>query len=154
MSNTKKPSQKRKKRIEINPKGNSGSNKKPFNFYWIYGIIGAVLIGINLFSFSGLEKTQLNEFSEMISSHDVENIVVVNKEVVEITIKRDRLSDPKYKAVQKKTLGGNNGPHYYLEIGSDEQFINYLNESNNIVDAVGKFCLIGYKHSLQHYVSK
>lgn len=121
-------SPKRKKRIEINPKGKSGQDKKPFNFYWIYGIIGAILIGINLFSFSGLQKTQLPEFSEMIINHDVQNIVVVNKEIVEITIKNDRLTDSKYKEVQKKTFGGGNGPHYYLEIGSDEQFIKYLDK--------------------------
>lgn len=80
-------------------KGPSGQKnkpgpKKPFNFYWIYGIIGVILIGINLFNFSGLKKTQLNDFAEMIHNGDVAKIVVVNKEIVEITIKHDKLSRP------------------------------------------------------------
>ena len=104
------------------------NSKKPFNFYWIYGIIGAILIGINLFNFSGLKKTQLNNFSEMVQNGDVSRIVVVNKEIVEITIKSEKLSDAKYQGLKNKTFGGANGPHYFIEIGSDEQFINYLNE--------------------------
>ena len=126
--NKENTSQKKKKGIDFNPKGKPGQGKKPFNFYWIYGIIGAILIAINLFSFSGLQKTELREFSEMVKSHDVQKIVVVNNETVEITIKKDRLADPKYKDVQKKTFGGESGAHFYLEIGSDEQFVNYLNE--------------------------
>lgn len=111
------------------PKGKiPGGPKKPFNFYWIYAIIGVFLIGINLFNFSGLKKTQLNEFSDMIHNGDVAEIVVVNKEMVEITLKREKLSKPEYQGVRDKTFGGKSGPHYFLEIGSDEQFINYLND--------------------------
>ncbi|HAW51708.1 MAG TPA: peptidase M41 [Flavobacteriales bacterium] len=106
---------------------NSGPNKKsPFNFYWIYGIILVVLIGINLFSLSGPEKTKLTDFAEMVKNHDVERIIVVNKEIVEITIKSDKLSDARYQGVDKKSFGGKSGPQYYLEIGSDEQFVKYL----------------------------
>ena len=110
------------------PKKKSPGPKKSINFYWIYGIIGAVLIGINLFSFSGLKKTQLNDFAEMIHNGDVAKIVVVNKELVEITIRNEKLSDSRHRALKSKTFGGNSGPHYYMEIGSDEQFINYLND--------------------------
>lgn len=131
MSNEEAPKQdnRQDKQQEKNQRKNKGpGSKKPFNFYWIYGIIGAILIGINLFNFSGLKKTQLNNFSEMIQNGDVARIVVVNKEIVEITIKSEKLSDPKYQGLKNKTFGGANGPHYYIEIGSDEQFINYLNE--------------------------
>ena len=54
--------EKKKNTKNINPKSNprkpdNSGSKKPFNFYWIYGVIGAILIGINLFNFSGLKKT-------------------------------------------------------------------------------------------------
>lgn len=115
--------------MNLTPKGRKpGDPKRPFNFYWIYGVILAILIGINLFSLSGPEKTQLNSFAEMLKSQDVERIVVVNRERVEISIKREKINNQKYESVQKKTFGGANGPQYYLEIGSDEQFINYLNK--------------------------
>jgi len=118
-----------KKKTDSNSrKPNKPGSKKPFNFYWIYGIIGAILIGINLFNFSGLKKTQLNDFAEMIHNGDVAKIVVVNKEAVEITIKNEKLSKEEYKDLKSSSFSGKNGPHYYLEIGSDEQFINYLNE--------------------------
>ena len=105
MSTEQKPSKKRPKiDLNFNSKNSGGSKKSPFNFYWIYGIILAVLIGINLFSLSGPEKTKLTDFSEMVKNHDVERIVVVNKEIVEITIKKDRLSDSKYDGVDKKII--------------------------------------------------
>jgi cell division protease FtsH len=101
--------------------------KKPFNFYWIYAIIGVVLIGMNLFEFnSGLRKTEWSVFeNNMLKAGDVKRLVVVsNEKIVEIYIKTDRLEQDKYKDVRTKTFGNldNAGPHYYLEIGTIEQF--------------------------------
>ena len=118
------------------PKG-SPNSKKPFNFYWIYAIIGVLLIGFNLLNFnSSLKKTDWNKFEQnMLKQGDVSRLVVVNNEQrVEIHIKSDRLSQDKYKDVRTKTLGkiDNNGPHYYFPIGSIEQFNIDLNEAQKI----------------------
>jgi cell division protease FtsH len=57
----------------------SNSDKKPFNFYWIYAIVGVVLISINLLNFggSGMEISPSQVESYVIDG-DVDKIVVIN----------------------------------------------------------------------------
>ena len=62
----------------------------------------------------------------ILAPHDLERVVVVNKEVAEIYIKKDRLEDPKYKTVSKGLLKSENGPHYSMNIGSVETFENKM----------------------------
>jgi ATP-dependent metalloprotease FtsH len=119
-----------KKSTKNTPGGKSNKPnppKKPFNFYWIYAIIGVVLIGMNLFEFnSGLKKTEWGVFeTNMLKTADVKRLVVIsNEKIVEIYIKGDRLEADKYKDVRTKTFGklDNAGPHYFIEIGTIEQF--------------------------------
>src|SRR5258705_4876271 len=72
--------------------------KFSFNFYWIYGIILVVLIGTQVFNFSGTpKKVTWEEFNHsMLQTQDVEKIVVVNNQVANIYIKKDRLKLDKY----------------------------------------------------------
>ncbi len=108
------------------------SQKKPFpkaprfNLYWIYGIIFLGFLAIYLFSFfeSNTEKITQNEFLyEMLKSNDVDKIIVINKELVNIFIKEERLNDEKYKDIGKSRFGNiNKGPHYFFQIGDVRDF--------------------------------
>jgi AFG3 family protein len=94
----------------------------PFSPYWIYAII---FIGILLaYNFSGPKKqetTWLKFKQGMLEAHDVEKVIIVNKEIADVYIKKDSLKKEKYKAVAKGWLGNlNSGPHYYFPIGSVE----------------------------------
>lgn len=114
-----------------NPMGSKGNPKKPFNFYWIYAIIGIVLIGINLFQYNSTErKTTWDKFvNEMLKTNEVQRLVVVttgNESKVEIFIKPDALQQEKYKAIREDGFSGQ-GPHYFLKIGTIEQFNSDLN---------------------------
>lgn len=94
-----------------------------FNIYWIYGLILVVLIAIQFFPFTkNVKQISFEEFDQnMLQSEDVEKLVVVNKEYVEVYIKKDRLSEDKYKDVAKTTFSPVNlGPHYRFKIGSVE----------------------------------
>ena len=103
--------------------------KKQFNFYWIYGIIGALLLGLQLFQMGGGEKrTTWNKFAnEMLKTNEVDRLLVVStngESRVEIFIKSDALELEKYDAVREKggsKLGGRTA-QYYMEIGTIEQF--------------------------------
>lgn len=121
-----------------NPKGAgsnpSGKPKKTFNFYWIYAIIGVVLIGLNLFSLGGGErKTTWDRFvNDMLKTGEVERVVVVTMGEdarAEIYIKPDALQQEKYKAVQDRSTNrfGSRMAQYYLKIGTIEQFNADLN---------------------------
>ncbi|MEQ8910609.1 MAG: ATP-dependent zinc metalloprotease FtsH [Vicingaceae bacterium] len=114
--------------------GGKKDPKKNFNFYWIYAIIGVILIGLNLFNLSGGEKkVTWNRFvDDMLKTGEVERLLVVttgNDSRVEVFIEQNALQQDKYKAVRENGIGamGSQGPHYYLKIGTIDQFNNDLN---------------------------
>ena len=103
-----------------------------FKIYWIYAIIFIFFIGVQLLGTEATKPTNWQEFNlTMLQNGKVEKIVIVNKEKAYIYIKKEVLSEEKFKDVSKKTFGGtlNNGPHYYFEIGSVETFNNNLKEA-------------------------
>lgn len=110
----------------------NGPNK-PFNFYWIYAIIGVILITINLFSWNNsLRETNWKKFAtEMLLENDVEKIIVVNSDFAEIYLKQSSLEKDKYKEVKTSPFGGglNKGPHYSMKIGSVESFEKKLDDA-------------------------
>ena len=118
------------------------SGKPKFNAYWIYGAVAVSILGFQLiFSGSGDEEITWQRLErEMIQNHDVEKIVVVNKEKAEIYIKPDKLASGKYSDVDSHGFGGipNNGPHFSYTIPSVEVF------SANIEEAQEKY---GYNDS-------
>ena len=64
-----------------------------FNNYWIYGAIALVLIGFNLYNFSGVAQETLDplKLKQMVLDGDVKKVVVVNSQVAEIYLKEDRI---------------------------------------------------------------
>ncbi len=95
-----------------------------FNFYWVYAIILIVFLAIQFMPHEVALKTSKIEFvNKMLLSHDVEKVVVVNKERAEIYLKKDALKNDKYKALKERGMfGGEVGPHYYFEIGDVTSF--------------------------------
>ncbi len=103
-----------------------------FSIYWVYAIIGAVLLALNFFPFANTTKTiSWEDFNQnMLQAHDVQKLVVVNKEIVEVYIKKDRLSEDKYKEVAQNNFNmANNGPHYKFKILSVDDFTRKLDEA-------------------------
>jgi len=117
-----------------NDKKNNKTIKPKFNFYWVYGIIVLLLLGLQLLNFSGQAKKKYEQdfFSELLPSNDVDKIFVVrNKEQVEVFIKDKSLSKPIYKDLGEgrfKALSQNK-PHYTFEVGSVDRFDEKLNEA-------------------------
>ncbi|MDP1744621.1 MAG: ATP-dependent metallopeptidase FtsH/Yme1/Tma family protein, partial [Bacteroidota bacterium] len=106
---------------------------RPFSIYWIYLII---LIAIILFNYlpgrsSAAKSITWQEFKQdILPSHDVAKIDVVNKEIAQVYIKPESLKKEKYKDVAKGFLGSvNKGPHYYFSVGSVEVFDRQLEEA-------------------------
>lgn len=113
------------KKFPTNPKFN-------FNFYWIYGIIIVLLIVTQMFSWGSAEhETTYDVFERtMLLPKDVDKIEVTN-DVAHIYIKREKLSEEKYKAVNTKGFGKseNPGPHYFLNTGPAELFAKKVEEA-------------------------
>ena len=125
---------KMKERLSGGGKGKP-SGKKPFNFYWIYGIIVAVILLIQVFTWSGSNMVKIGwqEFeSEMLVNGDVYKVVIVNEKTAEVYIKKDKLKDNDYyKSIKDAPFGGglNPGPHYRMNIGTVESFNDNLNRA-------------------------
>jgi len=133
MSNNKQP--KKNSTIGGNPNKKGGKGKKPFNFYWIYAIVGLILISINLFNVnSSLSHVSPSEFRGMVEQGDISRVIVYNEKIAEVYVKQERLTDaPHNKKVKSPMMGSavSKGPHYIFEIGpGKEEFANSLKTWN------------------------
>ena len=108
-----------------------------FNFYWIYGIIFALLIGYQLMSSSevGGNKLTQNEFSEILSENDIEEILIVNGDIAQLTIKSEALnSKDRYTKSKNPTIFGQASPVYIYDFGDLQNFENSLSEARKEYD--------------------
>ncbi len=111
----------------------SGKGKPPFNFYWIYAILAVLFIALQFYNWGGtaIEISQQRFENQMLGSGDVEKIIVVNREIVEIFIREDRLG--RYDDVRDRGL--TEGPHYTFKIGSVDNFEQLVRDSQEDVSA-------------------
>jgi len=112
---------------------NRPNSRKPnlpkFNFYWIYGIIAIVMIGIYFMPQNFAKKTTWSDVrNNMILTHDVEKIIVVNKEKAEVYIKKSSMNNSKYKDLKSQGSFSEVVPQYYFEIGDVTTFEKNLDE--------------------------
>jgi len=109
-----------------NPFGNLGGNnngKPKFNFYWIYGILFVVLLGVQFLNMGESSKqTDWRELKDMIEAGDVDKIVLVNKETAEIFLNQDALSKEQHKDLDKGNNFTGKSPQYYYNVGSVDKF--------------------------------
>ncbi len=113
--------------------GNFKPGGKPpkFNPYWIYGIVIVVFLAIQYFSFGGGPvKTTWNEVkTNMLTKHDIERIVVVNREEAQIYLKESSYDDYSDKLNTGFGAPSKFGPHFVFTIGSVETFESNLQKA-------------------------
>lgn len=112
---------------------NKGKNSNPTFSFWMYLILFVFFAGYYFFSNKSSAPKEINwkKFqNEMLLSHDVEKVNVVNKETVQVYIKKKSLQKEKYKSVAKNFFNKvNTGPHYFFLIGSVDVFEKQLEEA-------------------------
>ena len=110
-----------------------GTPKPKFNIYWVYGLIVLAFLSLQYFNFGKhVEEITWSKFErDMLQTHDVERIVVVNKEHAEIYLKKDKLDSPKYKPYFNKGLTSisKSGPHFQFSIASIDIFYKQLQDA-------------------------
>ena len=119
-------------------KKKNNSPKPKFNAYWIYGVIITLLLGMSMFggdnSFQSLNKTNISEFERFLNDGDVSEIIVINKNLAQITLTTEALGKQVHERVKTKNfLGQENlrGPHYQFEVGNLELFQRKLEKAEN-----------------------
>jgi AFG3 family protein len=108
-------------------KSNTNDKKlKPkFNTNWFFFILLLAFIAIQvLFSGKYTKKASQREIEDMITSHDIEKVVVVNKEQAEIYLKPEALKKEKYSDFARQKGFGIQPPRpqYYHSFGTVELF--------------------------------
>lgn len=95
-----------------------------FNFFWIYAIIGAVLLLGLASNFADSSKSiSFPEYKQMVLDNDVSAIKIIGQKNALVYLKDSALSKAKYEAVAKGKFGSpNHGPHYTFTIASNDAF--------------------------------
>jgi cell division protease FtsH len=114
-----------KKQFAKNNNDNKGSGpngpKKPaFRLYWVYAIVIALFIGMNIFSAMTFTAKDYDyqEFEAALELGEVDRVKIINEKSIQVFIKEDVLRDAeKYADVRESNWGGeiNPGPHYAFQ---------------------------------------
>lgn len=107
-----------------------GGKKPKISFYWIYGILALVFLGLNFLNTGGEpKKTDWKDFRTMLQDKDIQKIILVNKEIAEIYIKPDSLKKKKYKGLKSKTSTfGQKTAQFVYNVASPDIFIQQVQE--------------------------
>jgi cell division protease FtsH len=122
-----------------NTDNNQAPDKKPdknlkprFNTNWIFAVLAVSLIVFSLFNNGkAVPQTTKTEIMSMITGHDIDKIVVVNKDLAEIYLKKEALESGRYPKVPKPGTGFGLGlpkPNFTYNIG-DSNFETFLIEA-------------------------
>ena len=104
--------------------------KFKFNMYWVYGAIFVVLIGISFIndaSFS-TKKISTNKFFKILESNDVSKVIIINKNIAEVYIKKEVETKEKYKQQATSPLFRKGSPLFQYDFGDLQNFENKLNQ--------------------------
>jgi cell division protease FtsH len=103
--------------------------KKGFNFYWIYLLVFAGLVGMHFFGSSDSASVINNvQLKNMIVHRDVDKIVIMTqKQIANIYIKSNHINND---TLYKKAFEANQkGPHFYIDISDIGSFNSFIKET-------------------------
>jgi ATP-dependent metalloprotease FtsH len=102
-------------------------NPKPrFNTNWIFAILAVAIILFEIiFSGKSVQKATTSDIKEMLINHDIEKLIVVNKDQAEIFLTKEAIESGRYPDIPKS--GGGIGfkapkPQYTYNIGDISNF--------------------------------
>ncbi len=90
------------------PGNNSDKNVKPrFNSNWIFAILAFSIIAFQfLYGGKSVPRAQTGDLKKMLEHRDIERIVIVNKEVAEIYLKKEAIESDRYPNLNKNGSRG------------------------------------------------
>jgi len=99
-----------------------------FNFYWIYGIIFALIIGYQFLNSADLASSKLteNQFNEILKENDIQKIVIVNGDFAQLYLKAEALQKEKHSKNKNNSFLSAAAPAYTYDFGDLQNFENKL----------------------------
>ncbi len=102
-----------------------GDNKPKFNFYWVYGLLAVVFIGLQFLNWdTGAKDLNKGELLQMLQDKEVSKIDLVNREIAEVYLTddaRQKHFPDGQGGGMSESLGGGTADYVY-RIGSIEGF--------------------------------
>ncbi len=115
------------------PRPGGGRNDRPdrsINFYWIYGIIGVVILAMWLFNYgSPTQRITVTEYQRFLAAGDVSRILIIQDESVLVTIKPDSLAKKVHQDRLAQAKKDKAGPQYVFYIGKSDNLQDQLVKS-------------------------
>ncbi|ARV09152.1 peptidase M41 [Winogradskyella sp. PC-19] len=115
-------------------KDNKNSNKKPkVSPYWIYGIVIAVILGLQLFGGNAFQSSKViktSEFINYLEQGDVKEVVIIsNTKTARVYLTDEAIKKDIHKDTQSKgILPSGNVPNYTLKFGDLGNFEDRIDE--------------------------
>jgi len=99
-----------------------------FNFYWIYGIIFALIIGYQFLNSADLASSKLteNQFNDILKENDIQKIVIVNGDFAQLFLKAEALQKEKHSKNKNTSFLNATAPAYTYDFGDLQNFENKL----------------------------
>lgn len=108
--------------------GGPGGGKGRFNYYWIYFILAAVLLLINMVPNDFAREKSWEDAKEMIAKDEVKSFMVVNDQIVYITVTDEAFQDKYQEDLKNFYYSAKEGPHFKFRIGKNDNFREMLEE--------------------------
>ena len=125
-------------------KNKTPEKKNNLSSYWFYAILIVVLLGINtvMSVISRPQDISMTRFEEIAMNNDFEKVEVVNRDFVNIQLKKESLA--KYSDIKADKFSNSlnlNSPHYTMQLGSIEHFesrVQALKDEGAIIEVTYK----------------
>lgn len=120
-------------------KNKKNFKKFNFNIYWIYGLIIAFILIMNMMlNQTSQSEISSGQFLQMVRSGDVAKVLVINKDKAYVYLKKESIS--KYPDAAKNTITSDY-PNFSFTVGSVESLENQLYEVNKELPEANKVFL-------------
>jgi AFG3 family protein len=117
------------------PDDNTPKKGPKFNIYWVWGVIAVILLGYNFlgagFTPDAKQGSEMQFRNNMLEKGDVEKLILVtNKNLVRVFIKKDSLEKPYYKDLLGKNLSivKTDGPQFEFPVVKVDEYQKRLDE--------------------------
>ena len=113
------------------PKSPTGGNKPKFNIAYFYIAAIVIIFGLNYFMSSGtaVPISTREVKTRLIQNGDIDKIVILNKEIAQIYLKKESYSKYKEELGSGLSKPGESGPHFQVEIGSVDYFLGEIDKA-------------------------
>ena len=131
-------------KINQNNKISPSGNKMPrFNIYWIWMALAVAILAWGILGNENVtHSTNWNSVKTMVEQGDVQKIIIYDKEIAEVFLKKEKVAD--YSSKREFQGISEQGPQFAFNVGSLDRF---LDEVDQVQKEDGQDVVIEFRKS-------